>query len=333
MGIKIIAEIAQGFEGCPVKALLLMKAASFSGADAAKYQLVYADELATPDYLYYDFFRSLEMSDAEWRDLSKHARELGIGLQFDVFGAKSLKLAIDIGADAIKLHGTDIANIGLLNEVAKSGVSEVLLGGGGAYLDELILALNILAGKRVILLLGFQGYPTPNEANQISRMCFFSEKFSLGYPNLSIGFADHTPQDSGLSYALAATAIGAGAKVIEKHLTLGRNMRMEDCESALNPDEFQIFTQTMRGCSEALGVSSQADNFQMSEAELNYRKVIRRHVVAGRDIQAGSNIDPIDLVLKRTSSESFITDLESVYKKRLKRSVSINSPITIADID
>jgi sialic acid synthase SpsE len=50
MTIEIIAEIAQGFEGVAEQARLLMKAASSAGADAAKYQLVYADELATTEY-------------------------------------------------------------------------------------------------------------------------------------------------------------------------------------------------------------------------------------------------------------------------------------------
>ena len=48
--IKIIAEIAQGFEGNSIYSELFVKAAAASGADALKFQLVYADELATPDY-------------------------------------------------------------------------------------------------------------------------------------------------------------------------------------------------------------------------------------------------------------------------------------------
>ena len=50
MKLEIIAELAQGFEGRPDQARLLVKAAAAAGADAAKLQLVYADELATPDY-------------------------------------------------------------------------------------------------------------------------------------------------------------------------------------------------------------------------------------------------------------------------------------------
>ena len=48
--IEIIAEIAQGYEGSEKLTNLLTKGAIASNADAVKFQLVYADELATPDY-------------------------------------------------------------------------------------------------------------------------------------------------------------------------------------------------------------------------------------------------------------------------------------------
>lgn len=332
MSIEIIAELAQGFEGRPEQARLLMKAAAAAGADAAKFQLVYADELATPDYKYYELFRSLEMADEVWKGLATYAAELGIQLHVDIFGTRSLQLAERIGVAAVKLHGTDIANIGLLNDVANSSVKKVLLGAGGAYYRELQQAIDILSGKEVIVLLGFQGYPTPNETNQIDRVRLLVERICCAHPNVLIGFADHAPPESPLRYALAAMAVGAGAKVLEKHLTLGQVMKLEDHESALNPDEFSEFAQTIRNCAHAFGVAGDFEDFGMAEAEQSYRKMIRRHVVTSRALDNGSKITPADLVLKRTSSEHIITDLASVYQKTLKRDLKQNMPISPADI-
>ena len=70
----------------------------------------------------------------------------------------------------------------------------------------------------------------------------------------------------------------------------------------------------------------------MSEAEQGYRKIIRRHVVANQDISNGSRISPSDLVLKRTSSESFVTDLSLVFQKTLRRDILQNTPILPDDI-
>lgn len=333
MNIEIIAELAQGFEGRPEQSRLLMKAAAAAGADAAKYQLVYADELATPDYKYYELFRSLEMGDEVWEGLAKYARELGIQLHTDIFGSRSLRLAERIGVAAVKLHGTDIANLGLLNEVAGSSVKKILLGAGGAYSSELEQAINILSNKEVVVLLGYQGYPTSNETNQIARVRMLVERICCTHPNVSVGFADHAPPESPLRYALAAMAVGAGARVLEKHLTLGKVMKLEDHEAALNPDEFAEFTETIRGCSQAYGIAGDNEDFGMAEAEQAYRKMIRRHVVTSRDLENGSKIAAADLVLKRTSSEQVITDLASVYQKPLKRRVQKNTPISPADIN
>src|SRR5437660_12454431 len=102
MRIEIIAELAQGFEGRPEQARLLVRASAAAGADAAKFQLVYADELATPDYQYYDLFRSLEMPDAVWEALAKYAQALNIALYVAVFGERSIALAERVGTRSRK---------------------------------------------------------------------------------------------------------------------------------------------------------------------------------------------------------------------------------------
>lgn len=328
VSVEIIAELGQGFEGRPEQGRLLIRAAAAAGADTAKFQLVYADELATPDYEYYELFRSLEMADAAWEELSAYARELQIGLHLDVFGARSLSLAERVGAQALKVHGTDIANVSLLTQIARSAVPKILLGAGGAFLPEIEQALELLKGKEIVILLGFQGYPTPDPANQIARVRALSARWRTRQPGVAIGFADHASPTSPLAIALAATAIGAGARAIEKHLTLGEVMKMEDYEAALNPDRFSDFVKALRSCAEAYGQCSDAPDFGMSAAEHEYRKMIRRHVVAHRAIEVGTRIEPADLVLKRTSAVAHLTDLGQVYGATATRHIAANEPVS-----
>ncbi len=333
MNVEIIAELAQGFEGKPEQAKLLMQAANSANADSVKYQLVYADELATPDYQYYDLFKSLEMPDEVWKELADYAIELGINLHLDIFGEQSLILAEKIEADAIKLHGTDIANIGLLEKVANCRVQKVILGAGGAFINEIKQALAILNKKTIIVLFGFQGYPTPNDTNQISRIQLFNKIFNEKDLDVKVGFADHAEPNTELAYSLAATAIGAGAEVIEKHLTLGKSMKLEDHESALNPDEFSVFTETVRSCVAAYGNSKNKNDFGMSESEYQYREMIRRHVVTTKQLKNGTIIQPEDVGLKRTSAESNITHLEKVYNKTVIQDIKKNAPVKPDDIN
>jgi sialic acid synthase SpsE len=322
----VIAEIAQGFEGEFVQARLLVAAAAAAGADAAKLQLVYADELATRDYKYHALFTKLEMPDQRWRDLAELAKSRSIALYLDIFGLRSLHLAESIGAGAVKIHSTDMGNPGLLSAVAQSSIPRVILSAGGCSRQEIDRALTLLQAKELILLLGFQGYPTPVEANQIARLKEFSNYLT---PNraLRLGFADHAPPESPLSTLLAAMAMGAGATVVEKHLTLSRNLQLEDHESALNPDEFMVFVKSLKECALGLGQSEAKPDFGMHASEEGYRKLTRKHVVAARDIARGATINSEDLGLKRTASNEYLDDVALVAGRRAAESIPVDKAI------
>lgn len=325
--VTIIAEIAQGYEGNPIYSNLYVKAAAKAGADAVKFQLVYADELAVPDYKYYDLFKSLEMSDEIWQNIAYVAAENKIALQLDIFGERSLKLAEKLGVHAVKIHATDISNKRLLNLVANTNIKTILLGVGGGFQSEINVALEILAKKEVVLLFGFQSYPTLNKDNHLSRIKFAKEILFKQHKQLSIGFADHANPETNIHLGLGTLAIGLGATVLEKHLTLSKKMMMEDHESALNPDEFYEYVKFIHECTSALSDSNNADDFGMTESELNYRRVIRRHVVSINPIEEGQIISSDNLVLKRTSSDNAHFNINDLDGSIATTIVPANSPI------
>jgi sialic acid synthase SpsE len=331
--LMIIAETAQGYEGKPLQAELLVRAAAAAKADAVKLQLIYADELATPDYAHFGLFQKLEMTDEVWDRLCTLAHKLAIGFYLDIFGARSLTLAERIGADGVKLHSTDMANPGLLSAVAASSIPHVLLSGGGCTQTEIGNAISLLQNKSTVLLLGFQGYPTPVEANNIRRLQFLIAKFSQ-YPRLRFGFSDHADPQGLLAGLIPAAALGAGASVFEKHLTLAKSLELEDHESALNPDEFVSFANGMRECATALGYANASDEFLgMHESELKYRKATHKHVVALRNIAEGTIVSAEDISLKRTPSVNPIYDSRLVLNRRLKTSIRAGTPFSEQDID
>jgi sialic acid synthase SpsE len=331
VSLEIVAEIAQGFEGDSVKSSLLLKSAANAGADAAKFQMVYADELATEDYKFHSLFQSLEMDDRVWRDLFQQSVDLDVELQVDIFGLSSLEKSVDLGIKTVKIHPTDVSNISLLTNLAESPIHRVLLGVGGAHSSEIEQALAQLVNKQVVLLLGFQGYPTETHANQLARIPLFAKKYCQN-SSVTIGFADHADPESGLAQLIGSMSIGAGATLVEKHLTLNRALQMEDHESALNPDEFADYSKQLRLVVQAYGTSHDTEDFAMTPDEAKYRSVIRRHVVASVDIQEGQQISPFDVTLKRSSVEDPITDLLSVYGKQTVRSIKKNSPIRQSDL-
>lgn len=323
--LKIVAEVAQGFEGKPELASLLVAAAARAGANGVKFQLIYADEVATPDYQHYKLFKTLEMPDQAWLGLRQLAEQLRIEFYLDVCGGRSLKLAEKLSCAGVKIHSTDMANLGLLQAVATSSIPLVLLSAAACSDAELAEVLGLLEQKNVVLLQGFQGYPTPVEANHIARIRQLKQLLGTRGRRLEsvVGFADHAPADDPTRFLLPAAALGAGALVIEKHLTLSKVMKFEDHEAALNPDEFAEFVVQMRACFSSIG---QGDT--MHDSELDYRKKTRKHVVAARDVAAGEIIEPGMIVLLRTSSTDAIYDARTVYGRRAKTKIENGSAIS-----
>jgi sialic acid synthase SpsE len=323
--IEIIAEAAQGFLGAPrEKTAQLARFAAAARADAVKFQLVYADELCTPDYKHYKLFGELEMPDTDWMQLAELCATLKLALYVDVFGERGLALAARMRTAGVKIHSTDMLNLPLLKAVADSSVPRVILSAGGCLLGEIEQAFGIMGRKDIVLMHGFQGYPTAAEENQIARIGVLREAF----PKVKIGFADHVPEADGSRLWLASVAIGAGAQVIEKHLTTAAVCKEEDHESALGPDEFAQFAVNVRLAYSALGIAKAASDFGMTEREKGYRKNMKKHVVAARDLAAGSVLTEKDLALKRTSSEGEVLyELADALGKRLASPLRGGAPV------
>jgi sialic acid synthase SpsE len=322
MKLKIIAEAAQGFEGKYILAKKLMMAAIRAGSDCIKYQLVYADELCTRDYVHYKLFKSLELKDQQWKSLKNLSKNNKIELQFDIFGPKSLELSEKLGIKTIKIHPTDISNNVLLDLLSKSKIKNIILGIGGAHYNEIIFALKKLQHKKIILMFGFQNYPTPTEKNQLQRINLLKKKLSRDYKKkIQYGFADHEYSNTILRYLIPATAVGIGFTLIEKHITLKTKRKLEDSETALYPKEFKIFCNAMRKSFQSLGDYKDDIFFGMSKEELNYRKVVRRHVLASKNLEKGHILKGEDLILKRSPEKKAIKDISLVIGKKLRKKI------------
>jgi len=323
--IKIIAEIAQGYEGNPKLADLLTTGAIASGADAVKFQLVFADELATPDYKYYELFKSLEMPTSVWQETSNRIHKAGQKLYFDVFGFDSLTTALDVTADGVKLSTTEFYNRALI-EQALSSFKKVFISIGGIPLDDIDLLLKDLLQEhfqKICLMYGFQAEPTPLEQNNLLKLRSFKER----YPGFELGFMDHSDGGSEDAFYLSLLAMGMEISVIEKHLTLDRSLEIEDYISGLAPDQFKKFVKLIRKYEPALGSAS----LELSELENEYRTKAAKSVVALKDLEKGKTIEITDVALKRTGiigSEKPIRMLEKALNQVLKMDVKKDHPIS-----
>lgn len=322
--IEIIAEIAQGYEGNEKLSHLLTTAAIRSGADSVKFQLVFADELATPDYKWYNLFKTLEMDEAIWQRLAQRIHDNNQLLYFDVFGFKSLSSAKRIGADGVKLSTTEFYNMDLMKEALQL-FNKVIISIGGipeSDIDEMVKDVFVEHKEKICLIYGFQAEPTPLEKNNLLKLRTFSEK----YTDFKLGFMDHSDGSHSDAYNLALVALGLGVKVIEKHITLDRSLEIEDYVSGLSPDNFINFSKQIKRYEQSLGQSS----LELTKLEVEYRNKALKLVVATRDISAGTVISKEDVALKRTGKKMAgkpIHRLGEIIGARVNSDIVLNDPV------
>jgi len=290
----IVAEVAQGYRASWAKELALVELAAAAGADAIKFQLLHSGELLTADHPLCGHVEELELPPARWREVGKLAQSRGIEVFADVFGRRGLEIALDIGAAAVKVHASDMLNERLLREIAESSVPRVLLSAGGARAGELEEVAGLLSGKRLTVILGFQAYPTAIGDNRLRRLPALARLL----PGVELGFADHTAQEDPVGTWLPGLALALGATYIEKHLTMAQVLRDPDYQSALDPDRFAGFVESIRAAEAALG-EADCEPDEMSEPERAYRLGMKRHVVAVEDLASGVRLGPEHLVLMR----------------------------------
>ena len=325
--IKIIAEVAQGFEGDKKIADLLLSGAIKSGADIVKFQLVYADEICSKNYEYFKFFKSLEMEYSVWLKLVKKAKKNKIKFFFDIFGKKSLKVAKKLRVDGVKITTTDFYNYDLIKE-ALASFNQVILSVAGCSINEIENHISKFKKKNsLILMYGFQSEPTKISDNNILRLKVLKNNFR----NNPIGFMDHTEGISKYAKFIPFVSASTGISYLEKHITLDYKLKLEDYVSALSVDRFEEFVKEFKEIEKSLG----RDKIIISEKEKIYKNVAAKNVVLKKKLKKNTKLKLSHFSLKRVVNDkknSFVKNPEFLVNKVLKKSLKKNSPIKLKDI-
>jgi len=325
--VYIIAEIASSHEGEPALADRLVELAASAGADAVKLQLFRRDALMSHYHPKYDAFGQIEIAPGAWAEILSTAAARNVDIVIEAYDPASLELAESTGVvTGYKIPNSDIGNSEFLSQFAACG-KRLFLGVGGATLPEIRSAIDALvaAGATdIVLLHGFQKYPTPIEHSHLARLQMLAQVFGL-----PTGYADHVDaEDHELARMLPAMALAAGATVIEKHITDDRSRKGRDHYSALNPDEFAEFVVLMRRIAAAVGEG----DIKLSAEEAAYRHMMKRQAVARSSLVAGSQLQSEAVAYKRTGRPGLTReDVVRLLGRRLRVDKKEDEPLEEGD--
>lgn len=317
--VEIVAEIANAHQGVVENARRIAIESIEVGADAVKFQVYFAEEFLVPTHTRFQHFKNQAFSKPDWIWLLRQIKDTSARVYCDVFGVEAFNVALSCGVDGVKVHGSDLGNDPLLSQIGNSSLDVIISAGGSTYV-EIAHAVKLLRSKnqnKITLLHGHQSYPTEIDDSVLARMSLLEEMFGK---YCDIGYQDHVSGESDMAYFLPVMAVGMGAKMIEKHVTLDRNAKGVDYYSSLNPEELGSFIRIIRQCEVARGV----DGHVWSEGERKYRRDVKKHAVARCRLKKGTLIKAEDLSFLRVvsvdSSPSPLSS-DSLLGSRLKEDI------------
>ncbi len=170
----------------------------------------------------------LELTDEEHFEVYTYARSLGLEFVETLCSRGCLSLLRLFTPDYLKVASRDLTNLPLVEALAETGIPMILSTGmaGCKELDEALETIHRYH-SRVSILHCVSEYPThPDHLNLRS-----IEYLKKHYGQYRIGFSDHT-----IGIAATTVAVGLGAEIIEKHVTIDRRMKGTDQLGSLGPD-------------------------------------------------------------------------------------------------
>ncbi|MGD8451886.1 MAG: N-acetylneuraminate synthase family protein [Phycisphaerae bacterium] len=325
----IVAEAGVNHDGSTDKAHALIDVAAQAGADAVKFQVFHAAELATAGAATAGYqqatgqtsqqqmLAALELTDAAFHELRDHCRQRGLEFLATPFSPADVERLRQLDVRAIKIASTDLNNTPLLQAAAEADLP-LIVSTGAATFEELRTAVMRLrfwgTASRLILLHCVSCYPTPLEAANLRAVAELSGRFSV-----PAGFSDHT-----LSTHVGGWAVAAGACLLEKHFTLDRSASGPDHAMSLTPAELSEYVAIVRTVEAALGTGQ----LGMTEIEADVRAVARKSVVAARAIPAGTPLTPDMLTIKRPAGGVQPDLIHSLVGRTLRTDVAADTVLT-----
>lgn len=320
----IIAEAGVNHNGDIDMAKKLIDVAAISGADYVKFQTFKADKLVSPqakkaDYQLtngtdkyesqYDMLKRLELSHNDISELIKYCNSKDIkffSTAFDVEGVSYLK---SLNLNMFKIPSGEITNYPYLREVGCSGLP-VIISTGMSNMKEVEAAIEVLIfygvkKSELYVLHCNTEYPTPLEDVNLYAMNSIGKRFGV-----KVGYSDHT---LGIEVPIAAVALGA--KVIEKHFTLDRNLTGPDHSSSLEPKELIQMVKSIRNTEKAISGDAKKN---VSKSELKNRNIARKSIHLKKSMSVGTKIKENDIISLRPGDGISPMEWKSIIGKEIK---------------
>lgn len=327
----IIAEAGVNHNGDLDTALKLCDAAKEAGADVVKFQTWKTESIITRNVAQaeyqeentgvresqFDMLKRLELSYDDFRKIKEHCDSIGIMFASTADDPESLDFLVSLGIPFIKIGSGEIGNVSYLRYMGSKKMPVILSTGMSslADIDISIQALREGGAGDITLLHCTTSYPCEFENVNLNAMNTIREAFKL-----PVGYSDHT-----LGSTVAIAAVAMGARVVEKHFTLDKNMEGPDHKASSTPEEFKEYVKSIRDIEKAMGSGVKAP----TKVEKEISKVVLKRIVAKKSIKEGQLITEDDICVKRNDAGLPCNKWDIIVGTRARRDFVVDEGIDL----
>ncbi|MBI3519735.1 MAG: N-acetylneuraminate synthase family protein [Bacteroidetes bacterium] len=278
-----------------------------SGAQGVKFQVMTrtADFVSTKHKAYKDL-DSYCFNLSQWHDIFTYTNSLGLDIVMMPLNMEAFELLNTFDVKYLDIHSVSFYDNMILNTV-KNAQKDIILGVGGRTLEEIEEKINFFGNNLKVLMVGFQSFPSKLEDVKIGKISFLKKKF----PDLKIGYADHSAFDS--DYAITSNEYASilGATIFEKHITTTEGVERVDYSAAVSLDKMKKIIEKVKFVNNYV-MTDYATSFEFTAAESIYRERQLR-CVARADLKCGtiltSELISLKLIDDQVDSFSNVEDL------------------------
>ncbi len=261
----------------------------------------------------------LELSEENYRELKRYAAARGVDFIASPWDEKSTDFLVDLGVPFLKIPGVEITNPSFLEYAARTRLP-LVVSTGTAGIREVDNAVRIIRtyNKNLCLLQCTSAYPSRPEEIDLRVMETLRRRYRV-----PVGYSGH---EAGIHISIAAAALNAC--IIERHVTLSREMSGPDHRASIEMHELKQMVDEIRDVGKALG--SPVKKHYASENALI--KAIGRSVASTVHIQKGARITRAMLTTKAPSTGIHQSKLHSLIGKRARVAIAPDTLITKGSI-
>lgn len=257
----------------------------------------------------------LELTDEAHFEVYKYAKSLGLDFVETLCSKGCLSLLKLFTPDRLKVASRDLTNLPLLEVMAETKIP-IILSTGMAGRKELDDALEVITRYHsdISILHCISQYPThPDNLNL--RTLHYLKKH---YGSYSIGFSDHT-----IGISAPVVAVGMGAEIIEKHITIDRRMKGTDQQGSLGPEGVNRMIRDIRIAERWLGREELYVDASVAAAKVK----LERSIATNKTLHSGDVITEADLHLLSPGDGVKWADRASLIGRKIKREIPRNEII------